>query len=89
MNALISIIIANLEKGQFYTSGHYLVDAEGAYITLEQAKTVGLNFIIQIDSGIARPISVVYSGNKASFYVAEASSDGFFSFTTYYVGERK
>lgn len=68
----------------------YLLDAEeGAYITLEQAKAVGLNFIIQTDYGIARPISAVYDDIIASFYVAESSSTGGFSFTTYRAGEQK
>ena len=72
----------------FYVSSGDLVDAEGVKITLEQAKAVGLNFIIQMDSGVARPISAFYGNGYASFYAANASSGGNYSFTTYFAGGR-
>ena len=71
----------------FYTSSGNLVDAEGVKITLEQAKAVGLNFIVQTDYGIARPISAFYGDAYVSFYAAEASRTSY-NFTTYFVGER-
>ena len=72
----------------FYVSSGNLVDAEGVKITLEQAKAVGLNFIIQTDYGIARPVSAFYGDTYVSFYVAEVSSGGNYNFTKYFAGER-
>lgn len=72
----------------FYLSDVDLVDAEGVKITLEQAKTVGLNFIIQTDYGVAKPISAFYGDTYVSFYVAEVSSGGNYNFTKYFAGGR-
>lgn len=73
----------------FYVdSNNNLTDAEGAKITLEQAKAVGLNFIIQTDYGVAKPIYAFYGNGYASFYAAEASSTGNYGFKNYEAGER-
>ena len=57
----------------YYDEDGRLVDAEGVEMTPEQAKAVGLNFIIQSDSSVARPISAWYDddNNGVSFYVAK------------------
>ena len=72
----------------FYVdSNDNLTDAEGVKITLEQAKAVGLNFIIQIDSSIAKPISAFYGNGYASFYVAK-NLTGDYKFSICYAGKR-
>ncbi len=77
------------EPTVFYVdSNRNLVDAKGVKITLAQAKAVGLNFIIQTDSGVAKPISAFYSDTYASFYVAEGLSSGNYNFIEYYAGEQ-
>ena len=55
----------------YYDENGRLVDAEGVEMTPEQAKAVGLNFIIQTDSSVARPISALYDDTGVSFYVAK------------------
>ena len=55
----------------YYDENGRLVDAEGVEMTPEQAKAVGLNFIIQSDSSVARPISALYDDTGVSFYVAK------------------
>ena len=51
-----------------------LIDEEGNAITPEQAKAVGLDFIIKGPLGIARPISADYYQDYVSFCVAEVAS---------------
>lgn len=72
----------------------YLHDANGERMTLEQAKTIGLNFVIQSEyreGGIIKPISVAYDSVNARFYAMEltdAVGDGLtVKFNTYYAGE--
>lgn len=66
-----------------------LIDAPGGvYITLEQAKAAGLNFVIQTIYGIAKPIFVSYDDASATFYAAEMtdSSGEHYSFTQFFAG---
>ena len=66
-----------------------LIDAPGGvYITLEQAKAAGLNFVIQTRYGIAKPIFVSYDDASATFYAAEMtdSSGEHYSFTQFIAG---
>lgn len=72
----------------YYNADGRLVDAEGVEMTLEQAKAVGLNFIIQSDSSVARPISALYGDDYVSFYVAEVinESAGTVALDNVYVG---
>ena len=71
----------------YYNEDGKLVDAEGVEMTLEQAKAVGLNFIIQTDFSVARPISALYDDTGASFYVAVANkSSGAFELRSVRVG---
>ena len=73
------------EPTVFYAdSNRNLIDAEGVRITLEQAKAVGLNFVIQTESCVARPVSAFYNDNYASFYAAVATSGKAYSFTTFF-----
>lgn len=72
----------------------YLHDAKGERMTLEQAKSIGLNFVIQSEyreGGIIKPISVAYNSANARFYAMELSDavgDGLtVKFNTYYAGE--
>ena len=72
----------------------YLHDANGKRMTLEQAKTIGLNFVIQSEYGedsIIKPISVAYDSVNARFYAMELSDavgNGLtVKFNTYYAGE--
>ena len=72
----------------------YLHDANGERMTLEQAKSIGLNFVIQNEyreGSIIKPISVVYGPVNARFYAMELSDavgDGLtVKFNTYYAGE--
>lgn len=72
----------------------YLHDANGKRMTLEQAKTIGLNFVIQSEyreGSIIKPISVAYNSVNARFYAMELSDavgDGLtVKFNTYYAGE--
>ena len=54
----------------------YLHDANGERMTLEQAKSIGLNFVIQseyAEGGIIKPISVAYDSVNARFYAMELS----------------
>lgn len=67
-----------------------LIDAPGGvYITLEQAKAAGLNFVIQTKYGIAKPIFVSYDNASATFYAAEMtdSSGEHYSFTQFIAGK--
>ena len=67
-----------------------LIDAPGGvYITLEQAKAAGLNFVIQTKYGIAKPIFVSYDNASAKFYAAEMtdSSGEHYSFTQFIAGK--
>lgn len=72
----------------YYNEDGRLVDAEGVEMTLEQAKAVGLNFIIQSDSSVARPISAFYGDDYVSFYVATVinESTGRVALDNVYVG---
>ena len=66
-----------------------LIDAPGGnYVTLEQAKAAGLNFVIQTSYGIAKPIFVSYDDASATFYAAEMtdSSGEQYSFTQFIAG---
>lgn len=66
-----------------------LIDAPGGvYVTLEQAKAAGLNFVIQTQYGIAKPIFVSYDNVSATFYAAEMteSSGEHYSFTQFFAG---
>ena len=66
-----------------------LIDAPGgAYVTLEQAKAAGLNFVIQTKYGIAKPIFVSYNNASATFYAAEMtdSSGEHYSFAQFIAG---
>ena len=72
----------------------YLHDTKGKRMTLEQAKSIGLNFVIQSEYGedsIIKPISVAYNSENARFYameLADAVGDGLtVKFNTYYSGE--
>lgn len=72
----------------------YLHDANGERMTLEQAKSIGLNFVIQSEYGegsIIKPISVAYDSVNARFYamgLSNAVGDGLtVKFNTYYAGE--
>ena len=72
----------------------YLHDTKGERMTLEQAKSIGLNFVIQNEyreGSIIKPISVVYGPVNARFYAMELSDavgDGLtVKFNTYYAGE--
>lgn len=67
-----------------------LIDAPGGnYVTLEQAKAAGLNFVIQTQYGIAKPIFVSYDNASATFYAAEMtdSSGEHYSFTQFSAGK--
>ena len=72
----------------YYDKNDRLVDAEGIEMTLEQAKAIGLNFIIQSDSSVARPISALYDDTGVSFYVAKVVnvSSGIFTLRSVRVG---
>ena len=72
----------------YYDENGKLVDAEGVEMTPEQAKAVGLNFIIQSDSSVARPISALYDDTGVSFYVAKVvnASSGIFELDKVRVG---
>lgn len=72
----------------------YLHDANGKRMTLEQAKTIGLNFVIQSEHGdgsLIKPISVVYDSVNARFYAVKLEDqfgDGIsIKFNNYYAGE--
>ena len=72
----------------------YLHDAKGERMTLEQAKTIGLNFVIQSEHGngsLIKPISVVYDSVNARFYAVKLEDlfgDGIsIKFNNYYAGE--
>lgn len=72
----------------------YLHDANGERMTLEQAKSIGLNFVIQSEyreGSIIKPISVAYNSANARFYAMELSDavgNGLtVKFNTYYAGE--
>ena len=72
----------------------YLHDAKGERVTLEQAKSIGLNFVIRNEyreGSIIKPISVVYGPVNARFYAMELSNavgNGLtVKFSTYYAGE--
>ena len=72
----------------------YLHDANGKRMTLEQAKTIGLNFVIQSEHGdgsLIKPISVVYDSVNARFYAVKLEDtfgDGItLKFNNYYAGE--
>lgn len=72
----------------------YLHDANGERMTLEQAKSIGLNFVIQSEHGngsLIKPISVVYDSQNARFYalkLEDTFGDGItVKFNTYYAGE--
>ena len=72
----------------------YLHDANGERMTLEQAKSIGLNFVIQSEYGegsIIKPISVAYDSVNARFYAVKlenAFGDGIsIKFNNYYAGE--
>ena len=72
----------------------YLHDAKGERMTLEQAKSIGLNFVIQSEYGegsIIKPISVAYDSVNARFYAVKlenAFGDGIsIKFNNYYAGE--
>ena len=72
----------------------YLHDTKGERMTLEQAKSIGLNFVIQSEYGdgsLIKPISVVYDSVNACFYAMELSDavgNGLtVKFNTYYAGE--
>ena len=72
----------------------YLHDANGERMTLEQAKTIGLNFVIQSEHGdgsLIKPISVVYDSVNARFYAVKLEDlfgDGIsIKFNNYYAGE--
>ena len=67
-----------------------LIDAPGGnYVTLEQAKAAGLNFVIQTQYGVAKPIFVSYDNASATFYAAEMtdSSGEHYSFTQFTAGK--
>lgn len=72
----------------------YLHDANGERMTLEQAKSIGLNFVIQSEHGdgsLIKPISVVYDSVNARFYAVKLEDqfgDGIsIKFNNYYAGE--
>ena len=72
----------------------YLHDANGKRMTLEQAKSIGLNFVIQSEHGdgsLIKPISVVYDSVNARFYAVKLEDlfgDGIsIKFNNYYAGE--
>ena len=72
----------------------YLHDANGKRMTLEQAKSIGLNFVIQSEHGdgsLIKPISVVYDSVNARFYAVKLQDtfgDGItLEFNNYYAGE--
>lgn len=72
----------------------YLHDTKGERMTLEQAKSIGLNFVIQSEHGngsLIKPISVVYDSVNARFYAVKlenAFGDGIsIKFNNYYAGE--
>ena len=54
-----------------------LVDEKGKAITPEQAKAVGLDFVIRTPDGVARPITASYHDTYISFCVAEVGSGGY------------
>ena len=72
----------------------YLHDTKGERMTLEQAKSIGLNFVIQSEHGdgsLIKPISVVYNSVNARFYAVKLEDlfgDGIsIKFNNYYAGE--
>ena len=72
----------------------YLHDVNGERMTLEQAKSIGLNFVIQSEHGngsLIKPISVVYDSVNARFYAVKLEDlfgDGIsIKFNNYYAGE--
>ena len=63
--------VFTVKKVGVAVSINYLFDAEGDLMTAEQANSIGLNFVVQTDEGITKPISMVRFDDYVCFYIPQ------------------
>lgn len=78
--------VFTVKKVGVAVSINYLFDAEGDLMTAEQANSIGLNFVVQTDGGITKPISMVRFDDYVCFYIPQVGEGTLKSIACYTEG---